>query len=375
VRTKELRASGSASFPSRIDSGYGIVVANASDAGTRSLGNNHACLGYQPPPAQSREATWRVSTPEVRAKGRREKAAVPPGQNVNRAHGGSAASGSSDAMPAAEVEALRRADHLNGELLGTVSHELRNPLAVIKGYAATLLRHEQSLPQPERREFLTAIVVACERLEMVVNQLLEMSQLETGMLVPSFMPMHLEHMVREAVTALEESLATGRFGEHQVVVQVLGAEEGLPLVQADPRLLRDALDGVLENALQYSPSGGTIAITLEVARLPAAAPPNETSSPVADPHPAEMVVIGIRDTGIGIPAEHIEHVFDRERGVDTGLTREVSGLGLGLAIVARIVGLHGGTVWGATKLGEGSTFYLTFPAVLEGEDQPHRATS
>jgi signal transduction histidine kinase len=369
---------------------------------TRSLGNNHACLGYRPPPAQSREATWRVSTPEASTRGRREKEAVPQAQNIYRAHGGSAASERSEVTPgqgidaytetsaaaqhhdtvsdepnplvAVEVEALRRADHLKGELLGTVSHELRGPLAVIKGYAATLLRHEQSLEQPERREFLTSIVLACDRLEVMVNQLLEISQLETGMLVPRFMPMDLEHMVREAVTALEERLATGRFGEHRVVVQVQGAE-GLPLVQADPRLLRDALDSVLENALKYSPSGGTIAITLQVAALPAVAPPNDTSIPVTDPHPGGMVVIGVQDTGIGIPAEHLERIFDRFHKVDTGLTREVNGLGLGLAICKRIVGLHGGTVWGASKLGEGSTFYLAFPAVLEGEDPSPSATS
>jgi signal transduction histidine kinase len=341
---------------------------------TRSLGNNHACLGYHPPPAQSHEATWRVSTPEASTKSRREKEAVPPAQNVYRAYEGPAASDEPNSTAMAEVEVLRRADHLKGELLGSVSHELRNPLAVIKGYAATLLRHEQSLEQSERREFLTTIVLACDRLEVMVNQLLEMSQLETGMLLPRFMPMGLEHVVREAVTALEERLATGRFGEHRVVVQVPGAG-GLPLVQADPRLLRDALDSVLENALKYSPSGGTIAVTLEVAELPEIAPSNDTGMPVADPHPGGMVVISVQDTGIGIPAEHLERIFDRFHRVDTGLTREVNGLGLGLAICKRIVELHGGTVRGASKLGEGSTFYLAFPAALEGEDPSPDATS
>jgi signal transduction histidine kinase len=267
----------------------------------------------------------------------------------------------------ADVGALRRADHLKAELLGTVSHELRNPLAVIKGYAATLLRHEQNLEQPERREFLTAIAVACDRLEVMVNQLLEMSQLETGMLVPRFTLVSLEHLVRQATTALEERLATGRMGEHTVVLNVQGTRR-LPLVQADPRLLRDALDSILENALKYSPSSGTIAITLEGATLPEVAQQGSGDVPVAPARLEPAVVISVRDTGIDIPAEHLERIFDSERRVDTGLTREVNGLALGLAIVERIIGLHGGVVWGESKLGEGSTFYLALPAVLEDDE-------
>jgi signal transduction histidine kinase len=136
----------------------------------------------------------------------------------------------------------------------------------------------------------------------------------------------------------------------------------LPLVQADPRLLRDALDNLLENALQYSPSGGTIHIALQEVDLPQTAA-GGGADPVAEGTTlARAVVISVQDAGMGLPAEHLPRVLERLHRVETGLTRDGTGLGLGLAIVARIVGLHGGVVWGESTLGEGSTFYLALPA-------------
>ncbi|MGO8946114.1 MAG: sensor histidine kinase [Ktedonobacterales bacterium] len=260
------------------------------------------------------------------------------------------------------------ADRLKAELLGSVSHELRNPLAVIKGYAATLLRHEHSLEQTERREFLEAIGVACDRLEVMVNQLLEMSQLETGMLVPRFMPVNLEQVVRESGIAIEDRLAKGEFGEHRLRLQVLGSDQ-LPLVKADPRLLRDAIDNVVENAVKYSPTDGTIAVTLQVAHIAGIVPVVGGPEPLGTPTP-NAVVMSVHDNGIGIPDEHLERIFDRFHRVDAGLTREANGLGLGLAICKRIIELHGGAVWGESELGEGSTFFVAIPVAAAEEESP-----
>jgi two-component system phosphate regulon sensor histidine kinase PhoR len=139
-------------------------------------------------------------------------------------------------------------------------------------------------------------------------------------------------------------------------------------VEADPRLLRGALDNLLDNALKYSPSGGTIAVTLQVAALPVVALAGGKGVPVAPARLDRAVVISVQDTGIGIPAEHLERIFDSFHRIDTGLTHEVNGLGLGLAIVARIIGLHGGLIWGESNLGEGSTFYLALPAAQEEDE-------
>src|SRR5262249_5305696 len=114
----------------------------------------------------------------------------------------------------AASQALRQADRLAAELLGTVSHELRNPLAVIKGYAATMLRHGGILDEAERHEFLAAIGEACDRLEITVYQMLEMSQLETGILVPRFMLLDLEQLIGESVISFTDRMARASLGEH-----------------------------------------------------------------------------------------------------------------------------------------------------------------
>ncbi len=251
-------------------------------------------------------------------------------------------------VEAAQATAIREADRLKAELLGTVSHELRSPLAAIKGYAATLVRHEHRLGREERHEFLLAIDEASNRLEVIINRLLEMSELETGTLVPRMEPLQVEPLVREAITSAQarrnnsagSATGTGDTTRFALTVALQGQEE-LPLIQADPRLLRDALDIVLENAMNYSPAGGPIRITVR---------PDKS-----------MLVISVQDNGIGIPPDHLGRIFDRFHRVDSSLTRTVDGLGLGLAICKRIMELHGGAVWAESEPEVGSTFYLALP--------------
>ena len=266
------------------------------------------------------------------------------------------------------AEALRQADRMRAELLGTVSHELRSPLAVIKGYAATLLRHERRLSQEERHEYLLAIDGACDRLEVLVNQLLEMSQLETGALELHIAPVNVEHIVREAGISFEERLITGGFQEHRIELDIIAPSGSLPPVQADPRLLRNAIDILLENALKYSPAGGTIQVRLQIVRDPVdsgTAGTGVVTRAAAGSFPLQgardVLIISVEDSGIGIPPEHLDRIFDRFHRVDTRLTREVSGLGLGLSICKRIMELHGGSVWGESTVGEGSTFFVALP--------------
>jgi two-component system phosphate regulon sensor histidine kinase PhoR len=183
----------------------------------------------------------------------------------------------------------------------------------------------------------------------MVNQLLEMSQLETGALVPQFFLVDPGQVVRDATHAFEQRLAQGGFYRHQLVM-TFAAEETIPLVQADPRLLRDALDTVLENALNYSPEGGTIEVVMRIR--------NESSAHATSP---SSFIISVQDSGIGIPSGHLDRIFDRFHRVETGLVRAFNGLGLGLAICKRILELHGGSISVESRLGEGSTFHLSLP--------------
>jgi signal transduction histidine kinase len=190
-----------------------------------------------------------------------------------------------------------------------------------------------------------------------------MSQLETGSLEFHIVPVDVERIVREAGMAFEERLITGGFQEHRLELDVVDPDSRPP-VQADPRLLRNAIDILLENALKYSPAGGIIRLGLQVVRDATisdnvGAVSAAGSFPV--PEPADILIVSVEDSGIGIPKEHLERIFDHFHRVDTGLTREVSGLGLGLSICKRIMELHGGSVWGESAVGEGSTFFVTLP--------------
>jgi signal transduction histidine kinase len=294
-------------------------------------------------------------------------------------------------------QALREMELLKSELMATVSHELRSPLSSIKGYAATLLRHEHRIARAERHEFLLAINEASDRLGGVINRLLEMSQLDTGTITIEPTPVNLVYLVHEAITALGE-----RVGEKLVVSTELQHQEDVseadlsthpdrplitvhledlygmptseePVIQADRLLLREVLDNLLQNALTYAKEGGTIEVTI---RPVAASGTNGTSrtSPGNDvrigKESAPMVPLSkhrqmiefiVRDHGIGIPHEHLERVFDRFHRVDTRLTREVNGLGLGLAICQRIVELHKGIIWAESELSKGSAFHVWLP--------------
>ncbi len=295
-----------------------------------------------------------------------------------------------------EAQALREADQLKAELLGTVSHELRSPLASIKGYAATLLKHERRLSADERHEFLQAIVEASDRLESVIDRMLEMSQLETGSMQLDSSPVDLERLGREAVRAAERRAVRAYPDQFTFTVESqfapsqrdaagnqdaadhhsdhLGDSRGegpLVAVLGDARRLRSLLDDLLENAVKYSPSGGKIAVILR---------PYERATDVAERHtdgandaagraPTPLVEVQVRDTGIGIPPDQLSRVFDRFHRVDTRLTRESEGLGLGLAIAKRIVELHGGSIWAENVAEGGSSFHVVLPlAPIEAEE-------
>ncbi|HTK07452.1 MAG TPA: ATP-binding protein [Ktedonobacteraceae bacterium] len=275
---------------------------------------------------------------------------------------------------AAEHASLREMELLKAELLGTVSHELRSPLASIKGYAATLLRHEQHISPEERHEFLIAIDNSSDRLTVVVDRLLEMSQLDTGSIQLEYAPVNIVQLVRDALIAAEEHMRRTHVQDTteafpQFVFQLrIEDSTGQPAITfptpvADWRRLREVLDNLLENALLYSPDGGTVSVTLRPILVPDVLRQQQKDmvSVFADELPQQMIEICISDTGAGIPPEHVKTIFNRFHRVDTRLTRNVNGLGLGLAICKRIITLHNGIIWAESEFGRGSTFYLRLP--------------
>lgn len=283
------------------------------------------------------------------------------------------------------AEGAREADRLKSELLGTVSHELRSPLATIKGYAATLVRHDRRLPRAERLDYLQAIVGASDRLEVLINQLLELSELETGSISLHRIPEDIVIQVREALAQAERRTIARRAKpllesspeERDLTFALrmdgadIAAARGIPLVRIDARLIREVLDNLLDNAVKYSRAGGLVEVIL---RLVTRVPGEVVSSDAAKVTGEELedaavrwLDIAVRDTGAGIPPDQLGRIFERFHRVDTRLTRDVDGMGLGLAICKRIVELHGGFIWVESESGVGSVFHVLLP-VSEMDD-------
>jgi len=232
-----------------------------------------------------------------------------------------------------EARALQEADRLKSEFISTISHELRTPLASIKGYTTSLLREDAHWDETTQREFLEIIDEESDKLRGLIDNLLEMSKMEAGVLDIDIQPLHIERVVRQSVAN-----ARSRTDHHTLIVDLPAS---FAMVEADPRRVEQVLDNLIDNAMKYSPEGGTIAVRGVV---------NETEA-----------IMSVNDEGVGIAPEHLDRVFDRFYQVNTPLTRRVEGSGLGLSIARWLVEAQGGRIWAESTPGEGSTFFFTLP--------------
>jgi two-component system phosphate regulon sensor histidine kinase PhoR len=233
-----------------------------------------------------------------------------------------------------DLTAVRRLEAVRRDFVANVSHELKTPLTVVRGYAETLLGDE---PAPEvRRTFLASILANAARMQRLVDDLLDLSRIESGAWTP--------RPERVALKPLAEQVWS------DVVRASNAADRAFTLafapdageVEADPQAVRQVLANILENAARYTPAGGSVTVR---SRLRDGA-----------------VVIEVADTGPGIPNEHLPRIFERFYRVDAARSRELGGTGLGLAIVKHLVEAHGGRVEAESRVGDGTTIRVSFPA-------------
>lgn len=236
------------------------------------------------------------------------------------------------------VHELTRIKQLEGtrqEFVANVSHELRTPLSLIKGYVETLLDGAKDDPEKCVR-FLQTIDKHADRLTFLIEDLLTISRLESGRIVMNLHPVHLREEAQHVLEDLRE-----RAAEKHVRLEN-GIPDGLA-AQADADRLEQVLYNLVENAVKYGRSDGTV-------RVGARSLPGRSK-----------VEVWVADDGPGIPAESRDRVFERFYRVDRARSRESGGTGLGLSIVKHIVHAHGGEVWLKSEMGEGTTFFFTLP--------------
>jgi PAS domain S-box-containing protein len=231
----------------------------------------------------------------------------------------------------AEVEA----DRAKAEFISTVSHELRTPMTSIKGYVDLLLMGSAGPLSEMQRRFLQIVRANADRLKTLVDDLLDISRIESGRLQLDLRPVPLEAAVEAVIISLKARLDEKR---QQLEVDL---PDALPPVMADKDRLIQILMNLVSNAHKYTPEGGWIRIR-------------------ARPQ-GEMVRVEVQDTGIGIPPEALPRIFERFYRVDDPRVQETPGTGLGLSIVKALVELHGGQIGVESEVGKGSTFYFTLP--------------
>jgi two-component system, OmpR family, phosphate regulon sensor histidine kinase PhoR len=241
-----------------------------------------------------------------------------------------------------DITELRKLERVRRDFVANVSHELRTPLTAIQGFAETLLAGAIDDPQ-NRMRFLEIILEHSRRLARLTEDLLMLSKMDADRLELEIRRLSVSQFVEGCIETTQRPAA-----EKDLRISV-NLQEPLPDIAADRRRLAEVLQNLLDNAMQYTPSGGQIMVS-------------------ASANGGE-VTFTVSDTGIGIPRADQFRIFERFYRVDVARSREVGGTGLGLSIAKHLVEVHGGRIWVESDVGQGSQFHFTVPIF-----DPERAT-
>jgi PAS domain S-box-containing protein len=238
-----------------------------------------------------------------------------------------------------DISADRMVEQVKSDFVAAVSHELRTPLTSIYGFAETLLRNDIPFGEEERRTFLGYIASESERLTEIVDQLLNVARLDAGDLQVELGRIDVGSVVSELVESVEQS---GAMNGHRFELDL--PEEPLA-AEADPDKVRQVFNILVENALRYSPRGGTVTVGAR--------------------RNADRVEVRVADEGIGIPAAERERIFRKFYRAESAARDGAAGTGLGLFIAKELVTAMGGRIWVDSTEGEGSSFAFELPAARE----------
>ena len=229
-----------------------------------------------------------------------------------------------------DVTDVRRLETVRRDFVANVSHELKTPLTAIAGYAETLAAEA---PDKQAKQFAQTIVENARRMQRLVDDLLDLSRIESGTRAREPKPLRVQAAALEAWAPFEDRAARRRIQ--------LETTKNSDTIQGDPDSLRQIFTNLFDNALRHTPAGGRIRVATERA--------------------GGDTLIRVTDTGTGIPADHLPRIFERFYRVDPGRSRQEGGTGLGLSIVKHLVEAHGGRVEAQSELGRGTTILLYFP--------------
>lgn len=241
-----------------------------------------------------------------------------------------------------EVANLRELDKLRTELFSNISHELRTPLASIKGFATMLLDYGKRLTTKEKREYLETIDKNTDRMVGLIEQLLEMSRLEAGMLSFQKAPVNIINLCQVTINQVRDRVPDRYF--------VLDLPPKLSIMNVDQSRIRQVLDNVINNAVKYSAAGTEIVLSVHESK--------------------DEMLFSITDHGIGIPEKDLPRLFHRLFRLSQQQKPESAGAGLSLLICKGLIEEHGGKIWIESKEGIGTSCYFTLPITPLPKSQP-----
>lgn len=233
------------------------------------------------------------------------------------------------------IEELKSVENLRRELIANVSHDLRTPLAIMQGYAETLLIKNEQISTDERKKYLQIVLDSSEKLSHLIAQLFEYSKLEAKQIQPNKEPFYIQEL---AYDVLQKYHLLAK--ENEIKLEVISSDQ-VPMVFADVALVERVIQNLMDNALKFTPPGGKVSISLS--------------------EKDKSVEVRVSDTGPGIDEKEQAAIFERYRQ-SAPSDKKAKGAGLGLAIVRKILELHDATIGVQSKLNEGTAFMFQLPA-------------
>ena len=236
-----------------------------------------------------------------------------------------------------DLTRLKQLERTREEFVANVSHELRTPLSLIKGYTETLLDGAKDNPEVATK-FLHTIQRNSERLQFLIEDLLTISELESGRIQMNLQSVRLHSLVDRVLEDFKTQAGSRRVELKNEVPELTA--------RGDADRLQQVLGNLIGNAIKYGREGGHVKVS-------------------GQPLDGTAIELCVQDDGPGIPAESLERVFERFYRIDKARSRDQGGTGLGLSIVKHIVASHGGKVWAKSEPGAGAAFYFTLPLKVE----------
>ena len=241
-------------------------------------------------------------------------------------------------------------DNEKSEFISTASHEMRTPVASIEGYLSLALNPQTATIDERAKGYLTSAHAASQHLGHLFRDLLDTTKLEDGRIRPNFAPVEvvsvLQQITGDYTVRASEAGINLTFGTSD---NVAGATKLSQVIYGfvDPDFFREIIDNLIDNAIKYSPNGGSVNVRVQ----------------------ADMnnMTIAVSDTGIGISADDLQHVFQKFYRADNSDTRTIGGTGLGLYLTKQRVEAMNGRIWAESVIGQGTTFYVSFPRLSSAE--------